>query len=132
MVPILEEFGMRLLQFAGLMVTLAFTFLSLALGQENKGTEQKHLMVVPQNGNRSVWVEALSIERGLPYPAVVTLKGNVQIKTPVCLQVGQQGAEVCDGYMIVRADEAELDERTGEIRPHGNVVVTPLYHEMKK
>jgi hypothetical protein len=33
---------------------------------------------------------------------------------------------------IVRADEAEFDERTGEIRPHGNVVITPLYHEKKK
>ena len=31
--------------------------------------------------------------------------------------------------MIVRADEAEFDEKTGEIRPQGNVVVTPIYHE---
>jgi hypothetical protein len=39
---------------------------------------------------------------------------------------------ICDGYMIVRADEAELDEKTAEIRPHGDVVITPLYHEKKR
>jgi lipopolysaccharide export system protein LptA len=40
--------------------------------------------------------------------------------------VGQESAPVCDGYMTVRADEAEFDEKTGEVRPHGNVVVTPI------
>jgi hypothetical protein len=92
----------------------------------------KHVVIAPQNANRPVEIEALSIERGLPYPSVTTLKGNVRIKTPVCLPVGPQNSMICDGYMIVLADEAELDEKTGEIRPHGNVVVTPLYHEKKK
>jgi hypothetical protein len=123
---------MRLILLRVLIVALVFMFLSLAPGQQNNASDQKHVIIAPQNANRSVQMEALSIERGLPYPSVVTLKGNVSIKTPVCLPVGKQDTDVCDGYMIVRADEAEFDERTGEIRPHGNVVITPLYHEKKK
>jgi hypothetical protein len=45
--------------------------------------------------------------------------------------VGPNRAFVCGGYVIVSADAAEFDEETGEIRPHGNVVVTPIYHEKK-
>jgi hypothetical protein len=123
---------MRPLLWTALIVAVAFTSLSLAPGQENNASEQKHVLIAPQNATRSVYIEALSIERGLPYPSVVTLKGNVQIKTPVCLPVGVESSTVCDGYMIVRADEAEFDEKTGEIRPHGNVVVTPLQHERRK
>jgi len=106
--------------------------LSLATGQEKKESpQQKHLPVAVLNSKQSVSVQALDIERGVEYPSVVKLKGNVQIKTPVCLPVGKKGATVCDGYMIVRADEAEFDEKTGEIRPYGNVVITPLEHEKK-
>ena len=123
---------MRLWLLGGLVVSLLSVWLSLAWGQQNNAAELKHLTVAPQNANRPVSLEALSIERGVEYPSVVKLKGNVLIKTPVCLPVGPQAAHVCDGQMLVRADEAEFDEKTGEIRPHGNVVVTPLQHEYKK
>jgi hypothetical protein len=113
-------------------IALVFTFLSSASGQEYDPSEQKHIIIAPQNTNRSVQMEAHSVERGLPYPSVVTLKGNVSIKTPVCLPIGKKSSIICDGYMIVHADEAQLDEKTGEIRAQGNVVVTPIYHEKKK
>jgi hypothetical protein len=115
---------MKLVVLAGLISTL----LPLAIGQDN--AERKHLTVPPLNGGRAVALSALSIERGVSYPSVVKLKGNVEIKTPVCLPVGENGAMVCDGEMIVRADTAEFDESTGEIQAHGNVTVTPLRHKV--
>ena len=115
---------MKLIVLAGLISTL----LPLAIGQGN--AERKHLTVPPLNGGRAVALSALSIERGVSYPSVVKLKGNVEIRTPVCLPVGQDSALVCDGEMIVRADEAEFSESTGEIQAHGNVTVTPLRHKL--
>jgi hypothetical protein len=97
---------------------------------QNTPSEQKHI-VVPSNGSHGVRLSAISIERGVNY-TVVTLKGNVEIKTPVCLPVGKKGAPICDGEMIVRADEATFHEVTAEIEAHGNVVVTPIRHEPKK
>jgi hypothetical protein len=101
--------------------------LTLASGQP--ASEPKHLTVPPLNGNRSVALTAASIERGVTYPSEITLMGNVEIKTPVCLPIGKQGKLTCDGEMIVRADEAEFHEDTGRIEAHGNVSVIPLQHE---
>jgi hypothetical protein len=109
-------------------IALAVTVLPiLVLAQENS-TELKHFTAVPANGSRPVSLAALSIEHGGQYPTVIRLKGKVEIKTPVCLPAGKGGAVVCDGEMIVRADEAEFHEDTGEIQAHGNVQVTPLRH----
>jgi hypothetical protein len=115
----------------GVAVAAAVSIAILAVPGQQSGPEQKHIIVSPQNAARLVQAEARSIERGLPYPSVVTLKGNVRIKTPVCLPVGPQDSMICDGYMIVQADAAEIDEKSGEIRPQGNVVITPIYHEKK-
>ena len=92
----------------------------------------KYLIVPTANGNRAVSISALNVERGVEYPSVIRLSGNVEIKTPVCLPVGEDRAFVCDGYMILRADEATFHEDTGAIEAHGNVSVTPLAHEHKK
>jgi hypothetical protein len=118
-------------QTLGVAVVAVSIVISVAPGQQSD-LEQKHIVIAPQNATRLVAAEARHIERGLPYPSVVTLEGAVRIKTPVCLPVGPQNSVICDGYMIVRADSAEVDEKTGEIRPRGNVVITPLYHETKK
>jgi hypothetical protein len=118
----------KLLIAAG-MICCPLTLPPPASGQDDQAVELKHLTVAPQNGNRTVALAALTIERGAHYPSVVKLKGNVEIKTPVCLPVGKESELICDGQMIVRADEAEFHEDTGQIEAHGNVSVTPLVHE---
>ena len=90
--------------------------------------ELKHIETAPLNGSRPVSLAALSIEHGTQYPSVIHLKGNVEIKTPVCIPVGQGGSSVCAGEMIVRADEAEFHEDSGEIQAQGNVQITPLHY----
>lgn len=104
-------------------------FLTAAVGQQ--ALEQKHVMLTVVNSPRPVWASALQVERGVAYPAVVKLTGSVEVRTPVCLPTGKQGAMVCDGYMIVRADEAVFHEDTGQIDPHGSVTVTLLQHERR-
>ena len=97
---------------------------SLAIGQE-----QKHLSVVPVGGGRGSTLAALNIERETPYPSAIHLKGAVEIKTAVCLPVGRHGKLICDGEMILRADEATYHEDSGQIEARGSVTVTPLRHE---
>ena len=104
---------------------LAALILPLAVAQDPPG--QKHMVSATPNGTYTVSLSALNIERGA-YPSIVKLKGNVEIKTPVCLPVGKQGATVCDGDMIVHADEADFHEDTGQIEARGSVTVTPLQH----
>jgi len=106
----------------------AIAFVALAMGQE-PAPELKHVIVPQPHGGRGVYLAAQSIERGVEYPTVVKLSGNVEIKTPVCLPALKKGANmVCDGEMVVHADEAEFHEDTGQIEAHGNVTVTPLKH----
>ena len=115
-------------------MAIAVTFIGsvrLIMGQ-GSASEQKHLTVPTLNGRFPVQASALSIERGVTYPSIVEMKGNVEIKTPVCLPVGKGGKLICDGEMIVRADEAKLHEDTGEIEAKGSVFVTPLRHEPKR
>ncbi len=64
------------------------------------------------------------IEREGDYPAVIHLKGSVEIKTPVCTKEGQGSALHCDGYVVLRADQADLREDSGQIEARGNVRVT--------
>jgi len=120
----------KLLVSAGIVACASITLLTSATGQDAT-SEQKHLTVAPLNGNRAVTLTALSIDRGVEYPSVVRLKGNVEIKTPVCLPVGEKGEVICDGEMIVRADEAQFHEDTGEIESNGHVTVMPLRHKPK-
>jgi lipopolysaccharide assembly outer membrane protein LptD (OstA) len=65
-------------------------------------------------------LQADSIERGVRYPSVIQLRGNVQITsrtvvsdTPLSMMI-----------MVVRADEADYHEDTGEIEARGSVQVT--------
>ena len=106
---------------------IILAFVTLAIGQD-AAPEMKRVIVPWPNGNRNVSLAALNIERGVEYPTVVKLSGNVEIKTPVCLPAGKKGAMLCDGYMVVHADEAQFHEDTGQIEAQGNVTVTPLQH----
>jgi hypothetical protein len=102
---------------------------SLIAQQPNgQQSEQKHLIAFAGDGweNR---LSARSIERAVEYPGIVYLKGEVEVRTPVCRPSGQRQSKSCDTYMVLRADEAELHEDTGRIDAYGNVSVVPLQRE---
>jgi hypothetical protein len=73
---------------------------------------------------RPVSVTALNIERGPDYPSIIHLKGSVEIKTPICVLTGPNNEQSCSGYVVLRADEADLHEESGQIDARGNVTVT--------
>jgi lipopolysaccharide assembly outer membrane protein LptD (OstA) len=62
-------------------------------------------------------MEAASIERTAGFPGIIQLKGNVQITTKI--GVGDSPPRLM--IMVVRADEADYDESTGEIEARGSV-----------
>jgi hypothetical protein len=101
-----------------------------AIGQTPESGEQKHVIAWAANDPLpGLQLSALSIVRGAEYPSVVYLKGNVEVKSPVCLPVGRKRSLVCDGYMVLRADSVEFHEDTGRIDAHGNVSITHLEHK---
>jgi hypothetical protein len=98
----------------------------LAASLPGSAQEQpKHLQVATLDGPRPLSVSALAIERSERYGGMIRLKGAVEIRTPICVK-GQKGELTCDGEMVLRADEAELNESTGEVHPRGNVSVIPV------
>ena len=103
--------------------TLMLFALALA-AQENPAVPLKHMSVPTPTSLRPIAVTAGEIQRELPYPSVMHLKGNVEIRTPVCVRATPGKAYSCDGSVVVRADEADLHEDTGQIEARGNVKVT--------
>jgi hypothetical protein len=91
-----------------------------ALGAQD---ERKHLSVPIESSTQPLTVAALEIERGPGYPSVIHLKGDVEIKIPVCVKTG--AAQHCAGETVLRADEMDLHEQTGEIEARGAVRITP-------
>ena len=90
-------------------------FLPQAMCQDQKAAPRKlHVMVTGPGGGR---VSALSIERGVRYPSVIHLKGDVEIRR---------------SGMILHADEADYYEDTGEVEARGHVRVKPYPAEAKK
>ena len=79
--------------------------------------------VISQNGaplNLSAGamnLQALSIERPPHFPGIVQLKGSVEITT----KAGVSDTPPSLMIMVVRADEADYHEDTGEIEARGNV-----------
>lgn len=92
--------------------------------QEQPSNQLKHLSVPAGTSLRPLSVSARDITRELPYPSVIHLKGSVEIRTPVCTGTAEPGKWTCDGSVVLRADEADLHEDTGEIEARGNVKVT--------
>ena len=105
------------------LATLAAGSLCL-IAQEYPPGQMKHLSVPTTTNPQPLAVAALEIERGFPYPSVIHLKGKVEIKTPVCIATGAGNALRCNGYVVLRADEADLREESGEIEARGKVTVT--------
>jgi hypothetical protein len=87
--------------------------------------EPKHLSVATLNRIRNISVRALDIERPMNYGGIIHLKGDVEIRMPVCVPGAKAGELSCHGEIVIHADEADVHEDTGEIQPRGNVTVTP-------
>lgn len=83
--------------------------------------ELKHLSVPTMTSIRPLEVAALDVQR---QSRVLHLKGAVEIKTPVCLLIDRSNVQMCSGYVILRADEADLHEDTGQVEAKGNVKMT--------
>ncbi len=63
-----------------------------------------------------VRLSALSVDRNW-VTFVTHLRGNVQVEMRETVQGGTL-------YFVVRADEADFNEKTGELTPRGNVRIT--------
>jgi hypothetical protein len=96
---------------------------TLTLWGQTPTPDVKHL-VVPTADDVPIWVSALQIDRGSPYPSIVHLKGNVEVRTRVCVRTGPGQALACDGYTVLRADEADVHEDTGAVDARGSVRLT--------
>lgn len=92
--------------------------------QQNPAVQLKHVSVPTATSLRPIAVTADEIQRELPYPSVMHLKGNVEISTPVCVRPSPGKEFSCDGSVVVRANEADLHEDTGQIEARGDVKVT--------
>jgi lipopolysaccharide assembly outer membrane protein LptD (OstA) len=104
---------------------VALIVCTLALTAQNQPAAQlKHLSVPTTTNANPISVAALDIEREGLYPAIIHLKGSVEIKTPVCVKAGRDGALNCDGYVVLHADQADFHEDSGQIEARGNVKVT--------
>jgi lipopolysaccharide assembly outer membrane protein LptD (OstA) len=90
---------------------LAAICLSTVAGQTAAG-ELKHVILVAKQGTRGpVNASALDVVKGVSYPSIAHLKGNVEIRA--------------NGF-ILHADQADYDEESGEIKASGNVSVRPF------
>lgn len=103
-------------------LALAGTMAAALLAQTDPAREIKHLWVPTSTSVRPSSVSAAEVEREGDYPAVIHLKGRVEIKTPVCVG-GPQDSQICDGYVVLHADAAAFHEDSGQIEARGNVTV---------
>jgi hypothetical protein len=104
---------------------MRFAIIWLAIGAlPLAGQEAKHLTVPTGTSVRPLEVTATEVARDLPYDSIIHLSGKVEIRTPVCLKAGANNAQYCAGYVVLRADEADLHEDTGQIDARGHVTVT--------
>ena len=104
---------MKLLILGGMLACQCTSLLPQAIGQDN----MLSLMATGPLGR--VTLEADSIKRQPSYPSVIQLKGNVEIKTKTVVQDSPLSLMI----MVVRADEADYHEDTGEIEARGTVRV---------
>ena len=105
------------------LIAIALCTLPLTAQQYPAG-QLKHLSIPTLTSVRPVSAAALEIEREPQFPSIIHLKGKVEIRTPVCVVVPAKNAHMCGGYVVVRADEADLHEDSGQIDPRGSVTVT--------
>ena len=102
----------------------AFAACALSLTALEYPDQPKYLSIPTQTSVRPISLTARRIERGLQYPSIIYLKGEIEIRTPICVRVGPDHAQYCDGYVVLRADEADFHEDSGQVEARGQVTVT--------
>ncbi len=100
------------------------TFAFCLAAQDRADTQRKVLSVATLTGVRPISLAAFEIERAAQFPAIVHLKGSVEIRTPICVATGGNNAQSCDGYLVLRAGEADFHEDSGQIDARGEVRLT--------
>jgi lipopolysaccharide assembly outer membrane protein LptD (OstA) len=105
------------------LAALALSALSLTAQTYPPG-QLKRLTVPTRTSLSPLSVSALEIEREGEYPAIIHLKGSVEIKTPVCVKGVPGNALFCAGYVVLHADQADFHEDSGQTEAQGNVTVT--------
>ncbi len=106
-----------------MLAALGICTLTLA-AQDYPAGQLKRLSVPIATSPSPLSVAALEIEREGEYPAILHLKGRVEIKTPVCVNAGPGNAMHCAGYVVLHADAADFHEDSGQTEARGNVTVT--------
>ena len=96
----------------------------LLSGQDRYAGGRKHLSVPIESSAQPFVVTAKEIDRGAEYPSVIHLRGDVEIRMPVCVTTGPGAVQRCAGAVVLHADEADLHEQTGQIEARGTVGVT--------
>ena len=96
------------------------------MAQDVSNRQLKHLSVPTPTSMRPLTVSAEEVQKETQYPSVIHLRGSVEIRTPVCTVNNSRSVRswICDGAVVLRADEADLHEDTGEIEASGHVKVT--------
>ena len=124
------------MKFFATVIVFACWFIAFAtavISQER--TPDRRLHIIATGLGRGANLIADSIERDAPTlkwtPSVIHLKGDVEIRRSIALALPKSEEQSQrDMYLIVRADEADYHEDTGEIVPRGNVHVA--FQPMKK
>jgi hypothetical protein len=109
------------------LVVVIFSFVVIApqaIGQETR----LHLTrFFPESSPGRVVLTASSAQRDVSASGatILHLSGNVEVRVITC-GPGQDHSDACSvGSMVMHADAADYNERTGEIQPSGNVHVEP-------
>jgi hypothetical protein len=105
-------------------LVLGIAIVCQLMGQDK--AEKLYLIMGAPGGK--VALSAFSMQRDLSSPAttpIIQLKGNAEIRMIACLPTGKDDAVVCEETVTVHADEAEYNEKSGEINARGNVRMTP-------
>jgi lipopolysaccharide assembly outer membrane protein LptD (OstA) len=108
-------------------LALILVIAPVALCQDNPARPAQLHLTIGAPGGR-VALTASSMQRDLSSAStapVIQLKGNVEIRMIACLPTGKDDAVICEGTVTLHADEAEYNEKSGEINARGNVRMTP-------